>query len=154
MKPVLFLQHLNADGPAYLQTWLQREGRTFEVCNTEAGQAFPQRIDRYSALAVLGGEMGANDPLPSLRDAERLILQAVDADVPVLGHCLGGQLMARALGAKVSLSPKPEVGWHAVRLTPVMRSEEWFGDVHSMTVFQWHHDAFELIALHTSQSAT
>src|SRR5258706_10026380 len=101
MKPVLILQHLSADGPAYLLDWLRRKGRACEVFNTELGQDYPHRIRDYGALAVLGGEMSANDPLPSLRDAERLILGAMDADVPVLGHCLGGQLMARALGARV-----------------------------------------------------
>jgi len=58
MKPVLILQHLNADGPAYLLTWLQRAGVPAVIVNSEAGQAFPERIHDYAALAVLGGEMG------------------------------------------------------------------------------------------------
>lgn len=146
MKPALILQHLDADGPAYLATWLQRERLPYEVFNTQAGQDFPDRIVDYGALAVLGGEMSANDPLPSLRDAERLILQAMDADVPVLGHCLGGQLMARALGAAVVDSPAPEVGWHRVQLLPHADTPRWFGDGDEITVFQWHYDAFELPA--------
>jgi GMP synthase (glutamine-hydrolysing) len=144
MKPVLILQHLHADGPAYLATWLRRQRVPFRVFNTEAGQAFPERVADYSALAVLGGEMSANDPLPSLRDAERLILDAMHADVPVLGHCLGGQLMARALGARIGHSPAPEVGWHAMQVLPRADAALWFGDEASPTVFQWHYDAFEL----------
>ena len=144
MKPVLILQHLNADGPAYLATWLRRERRTFHLFNTEAGQAFPDSIDDYAALAVLGGEMSANDPLPSLRDAERLILDAMRADVPVLGHCLGGQLMARALGAQVADSPAPEIGWHTLQFAAHPESAAWFGQQQQATVFQWHYDAFEL----------
>src|SRR5512144_857326 len=116
MKPVLILQHLGADGPAYLETWLRRHGRPFRVLNAEAGDAFPTHIEGYGALAVLGGEMSANDPLPCLRDGERLILDAMKAGVPVLGHCLGGQLMAKALGAAVRSSPQPEIGWHAIRV--------------------------------------
>lgn len=146
MKPVLVLQHLDADGPAYLATWLRREGLPFAVFNTQAGQDFPRSIGAYGALAVLGGEMGANDPLPSLRDAERLILQAMDADIPVLGHCLGGQLMARALGAAVVDSPAPEIGWHRVQLLPHADASRWFGAVDEISVFQWHYDAFELPA--------
>jgi GMP synthase (glutamine-hydrolysing) len=146
MKPVLILQHLDADGPAYLATWLQREAQPYEVFNTQTGQAFPADIGAYGALAVLGGEMSANDPLPSLRDAERLILQAMDADVPVLGHCLGAQLMARALGAAVVDSPAPEIGWHRVQLLPHADAPRWFGDGDEITVFQWHYDAFELPA--------
>jgi GMP synthase (glutamine-hydrolysing) len=70
MKPVLILQHLSGDGPAYLGTWLQRQGLPFDLRNTEAGQDFPEHMDGHSALAILGGEMSANDPLPSLRRAE------------------------------------------------------------------------------------
>jgi len=146
MKPLLILQHLSADGPAYLETWLRREGRPFELVNTEAGQDFPDSIRGYAGLAVLGGEMSANDPLPSLHDAQRLILEAVDADVPVLGHCLGGQLMARALGAKVVDSPAPEIGWHPVRLADDEEAHRWFGEHDEAIVFQWHYDAFELPA--------
>lgn len=144
MKPVLILQHLDADGPAYLDTWLRREGRSFELFNSQAGQSFPDSMQDYAALAVLGGEMSANDPLPSLRQAERLILQAMHLQRPVIGHCLGGQLMARALGAQVASSPLPEIGWHRVRLRPGEAAQSWFGGQQELVVFQWHYDAFDL----------
>jgi GMP synthase-like glutamine amidotransferase len=146
MKPVLILQNLNQDGPAYLGTWLRRHRVPFDVFNTEAGEAFPVHVGDYGALAVLGGEMGANDPLPSLRQAERLIRDAMDADRPVIGHCLGGQLMARALGARVTPSPAPEIGWHPMRLRAGEGAERWFGATDPLLVFQWHYDAFELPA--------
>jgi len=144
MKPVLILQHLSGDGPAYLGTWLQRQGLPFELRNTEAGQDFPEHMDGHSALAILGGEMSANDPLPSLRRAELLILDAMARGRPVIGHCLGGQLMARALGARIQRSPQPEVGWHAIELFDTPQTRDWFGDAGSATVFQWHEEAFEL----------
>ena len=144
MKPVLILQHLTQDGPAYLQTWLQRAGVSAVVVNSEAGEAFPDSIDGYAALAVLGGEMSANDDLPSLRQAERLILEAMSADRPVVGHCLGGQLMARALGATVAEARAPEIGWHTVQVHPRLASRAWFGDLTEALVFQWHYDAFAL----------
>lgn len=144
MKPVLILQHLDADGPAYLDTWLRREERPFHLFNTQAGQQFPQSMQDYAALAVLGGEMSANDPLPSLRDAERLILEAMALGRPVLGHCLGGQLMARALGAQVMNSPQPEIGWHRMCMLPGPESASWFGEESEPIVFQWHYDAFAL----------
>ena len=146
MKPVLILQHLSFDGPAYLGTWLARENRQFEVFDSERGDVYPERIDAYCALAVLGGEMSANDPLPSLRRAEALILQALDADMPVLGHCLGGQLMARALGACVSTSPAPEIGWQTMRLVDSPGARAWFGDADERVVYHWHSEAFELPA--------
>lgn len=144
MKPVLILQHLSGDGPAYLGTWLRRQGLPIDVRNTEAGQDFPAHMDGHAALAVLGGEMSANDPLPSLRRAELLILDAMARGRPVIGHCLGGQLMARALGARIQRSPQPEVGWHAIRLFDAPQTRDWFGDADSATVFQWHEEAFEL----------
>ena len=88
--------------------------------------------------------MSANDDLPSLRQAEELIREGVHEGVPVIGHCLGGQLMARALGAQVLSSPMPEVGWHTVQLSGVAEQKKWFGDAASATVFQWHDDAFDL----------
>lgn len=144
MKPVLILQHLDSDGPAYLGTWLRREGLPFEVRNSEAGEPYPAHMGGCSALAVLGGEMSANDPLPSLRRAEVLILDAMARGLPVIGHCLGGQLMARALGARVAASPAPEIGWHRIRLQPGEAARSWFGDEAEPTVFQWHEEAFDL----------
>jgi GMP synthase (glutamine-hydrolysing) len=144
MKPVLVLQHLTTDGPAYLAEWLRREGIAFEVYDTQAGQRYPDHIDAYRALAVLGGEMSANDDLPSLRAAERLILQAMARGTPVIGHCLGGQLMARALGASVHSSPAPEIGWQTMNVVESQAASEWFGPLREATVFHWHYEAFAL----------
>lgn len=143
MKPVLVLQHMASDGPGYLATWLQRHGFPFEVRSTPAGQAFPVSMDGYGALAVLGGEMSVHDEMPSLRRAEALIRQSITADLPVIGHCLGGQLMATALGARVGDSPAPEVGWHRAQVHGHAQARAWFGDVDEVTVFHWHFEAFE-----------
>jgi GMP synthase-like glutamine amidotransferase len=144
MKPALILQHLSADGPAYLASWLQRRGIPVDLRNVEAGDRYPDDLAGHSALAVLGGEMSANDPLPSLRQAERLILDAMARGVPVIGHCLGGQLMARALGARVVESPAPEVGWQTLEVLDDPVARDWFGDSGPVPVFQWHYEAFEL----------
>lgn len=108
MKPVLVLQHMATDGPGYLARWLRERDVPFQVLSSAAGQAFPASMRGYGALAVLGGEMSANDDLPSLRRAEQLIRESMESDLPVIGHCLGGQLMARALGARVHESAAPE----------------------------------------------
>lgn len=144
MKPVLVLQHQHADGPSYLATWLADQGIAFEVRNTQAGEAYPDGIAGWSGLAILGGEMSANDDLPSLRQAERLILEAMAENAPVLGHCLGGQLMARALGAAVGRSPQPEVGWQPLRVHDTPAARQWFGEPGSRHVYHWHYDAFAL----------
>lgn len=146
MKPVLVLQHLDGDGPAYLATWLAAQGVAMDLRCSEAGDALPRDLSGHRALAVLGGAMSANDDLPFLRQEERLIRDAVARGAPVIGHCLGGQLMARALGAVVGLSPRPEVGWHGVDWLPA--AADWFGDGVATSaapeVFEWHFEAFGL----------
>jgi len=141
MNRVLILQFMHKDGPAYLGTWLARHGVASEV---RLAGAFPDRLDGYAALAVLGGAMSANDDLAYLRNAESLIRQAVQRDAPVLGHCLGGQLMARTLGARVVASPEPEVGWHSMRCDASAAAHDWFGPAAEHTVFHWHYEAFDL----------
>lgn len=143
-RPVLILQHLGADGPAYLADWLQRAGQPFEVVDSEAGQPFPATLAGYSALAILGGEMSANDPLPGLRQAEALFREALREGVPTLGHCLGGQLMARALGQPVGPSPAPEVGWQPITVADSAAARAWFGAPGEAWVYQWHYEAFAL----------
>lgn len=144
MKPVLILQHQIPENAAYLTTWLERNHVAYQVVNAGAGEEFPASIDPYSALAVMGGGMSANDALLSNRQAEILILQAVLRNIPVIGHCLGGQLMSRALGGTVTASPRPEIGWQpiAYESTPLVR--EWFGDDPTDTVIHWHYEAFSV----------
>lgn len=146
MKPALVLQHLVSDGPSHLATWLARQARPMDRRCTEAGDAYPADLSGHAALAILGGAMSANDPLPSLRQAEALVREAAARGIPVIGHCLGGQLIARALGAPVFTSPRPEVGWHPVTWAPA--AEAWFGpsvrEPVPPLVFQWHFEAFGL----------
>jgi len=144
MKPILILQHMSSDGPGYLQTWLRDRGLDHEVLDSEAGQGFPASMADHGALAVLGGAMSANDDLPALRRAEALILQAMAQGKPVIGHCLGGQLMARALGAKVSASPAPEIGWQPLKVLDTPPARDWFGEAPSHTVMHWHYESFGL----------
>jgi len=146
MIRVRVLQNLTPDGPGYLGRWLSAQGVAYDTFDTEAGQAYPEHITGYDALALLGGEMSANDDLPSLRQAERLILQAMEADVPVIGHCLGGQLMARALGARITRSPEPEIGWQTMTVAKTPPARAWFGEARALTVYHWHQESFALPA--------
>lgn len=142
MLPVLILQHQTPERPAYLVTWLEQHGIPYETRNAGAGEDFPSSIEPYAALAVMGGGMSANDPLLSNRQAEILILQAVIRNRPVIGHCLGGQLMSRALGAAVTASPQPEIGWQPIDYMSNALVTHWFGDDPTPRVMQWHYDAF------------
>ncbi len=146
MTRILILQNLSADGPGHLASWLRAQDIPFDVFDTEAGDAYPGSVAGYSGLALLGGEMSANDDLQSLRHAERLILEAMRADIPVIGHCLGGQLMARALGARVVASPQPEIGWQTLTVADTPTARAWFGEPGERTVYHWHGESFELPA--------
>jgi GMP synthase-like glutamine amidotransferase len=144
MKPVLILQNMRHDGPAYLATWLARQGIAHELVDSSLDQPLPSSISAYAALAVLGGAMSANDPLPFLRGAEQLILQAMDQGRPVIGHCLGGQLMAKALGAQVAASPAPEIGWQPLQVMDTPEARAWFGAQTRHLVMHWHYESFGL----------
>ena len=144
MKPVLILQHQLPENAAYLTTWLERNRILYQVVNAGAGEEFPASIEPYSALAVMGGGMSANDPLPSNRQAEILILQAMYRDIPVVGHCLGGQLMARALGGVVTASPQPEIGWQPIEYEDNKLVQEWFGTDPTNSVIHWHYESFSI----------
>jgi len=142
VAPVLILQHQTPERPAYLATWLEQHNIAYETRCAGTGEEFPATIEPYSALAVMGGGMSANDPLLSNRQAEILILQAVRLDRPVIGHCLGGQLMSRALGGTVGASPQPEIGWQPIEYEDHPLVAHWFGSNPTPTVIQWHYDAF------------
>lgn len=146
MKPVLILEHQIPERAAYLITWLDNHGIDYEIRNAGAGDEFPASIEPYAALAVMGGGMSANDPLLSNRQAEILILQAVRLDRPVIGHCLGGQLMTRALGGTITASPQPEIGWQSINYTNDPLVDHWFGYYPTPTVIQWHYEAFSIPA--------
>lgn len=144
MKPVLILQHQVPENAAYLATWLDQRNIPYVICNAGAGDEFDSSIDPYSALAVMGGGMSANDALMSNRQAEILILQAVLRNIPVIGHCLGGQLMSRALGGTITASPKPEIGWQPISYESSPLVQQWFGSDPTPTVIHWHYDAFSV----------
>lgn len=141
-KPILVIRHADFAGPAYCGSYLTETGRDWVLCAIDRGDAVPRDPRAYAGLIVMGGPMGANDPLPWLRDELRLIGRAVEEGVPVLGHCLGGQLLAKALGGEVSRMPQPEIGWHPIRATTPEVAQEWLDGAETCRVLQWHEDRF------------
>jgi GMP synthase (glutamine-hydrolysing) len=125
---VLVLQHLPDDGPGYLGQWLDAESISWHVFCADAGEAYPASVSAYQGMAVLGGEWSANDERPSLRHAEALMREADALGVPIIGHCLGGQLMARAFGGTVERAAQPEIGWMPLQTTGSAAARYWFGE--------------------------
>ena len=129
-------------------------GQVFQGCglapayvHTFAGEEVPRHMDEAAGLVVLGGPMGVyeHDRYPFLDAATRLIDQALKEDKPVLGICLGSQLLASALGARVARGPQKEIGWYPIELKPAAREDLLMGELEpSFMGCHWHGDIFDL----------
>lgn len=142
MKPVAVMRHVESEGPGYFATFLERRGIPWQLFAIDRGDALPVSANDHAGLVFMGGPMSVNDDLPWIRHALHLIRQAVVEGVPVLGHCLGGQLMAKALGSEITRNAVPEIGWGPVELAQVSTAREWFGDVDAFEAFHWHGETF------------
>jgi len=146
MKPIAIIQHVGLDGPEYFLDYLNRHAIPAHIFRVYAGDALPGDASAYAGIASFGGPMSVHDVaehdwiLPEVD----FLRAAVAADVPVIGHCLGGQLLALALGASVHKAEIPEIGWIELEADSACVAGEWFGDRHALRVFQWHSDTFAL----------
>jgi len=144
MKPVIIFRHSGIEGPGYLATFLEEYGIPIELVKIDEGDPVPESIEHYSGLALMGGPMSVNDDLAWIPPLLSLIGEAVQLDIPVLGHCLGGQLMSKALGATVGQNPVKEIGWGEVAVSDAAEARHWFGGQARFQVFHWHGETFDL----------
>ena len=145
MKPVGIFRYARTEGPGHFATFLADHGREFTVIRLDEGEPVPESCDAFAGLGFMGGPMSANDELAWTQPVLRLMHEAARKRVPVIGHCLGGQMLARALGGKVSRNPVKEIGWVPVEVEDTTLADRWFGDeLDGFTTFQWHEDTFEI----------
>lgn len=144
MKPVAIFRHARIEGPGYLGTFLTDQGVPWQLIRIDAGDALPQNMQAYSGMVLMGGPMSVNDALPWISPLLGLIRDADQRDIPLLGHCLGGQLISKAFGAEVSRNPVKEIGWGEVQVIQVAESADWFGSATGFEVFHWHGETFAL----------
>jgi len=144
MKPVAIFRHYPSEGPGYFATYLESQRIAWKLVEIDAGAAVPESVDEFSGLAFMGGPMSVNDALPWIPRVLQLIRAALAAEVPVLGHCLGGQLMAKALGGAVGLSPQKEIGWGRVDVADNEPARAWFGGTRGFLAFHWHGETFSI----------
>ena len=144
MKPVGIFRTARTEGPGYFATYLERRSIPWKLVALDEGKPVPRDPRSYSGLAVMGGPMSANDDLPWIEPLLELLRNAVRRDVPVIGHCLGGQLMSRAFGGAVRVNAVREIGWGEVRVADNGVAREWLGALQSFETFQWHGETFSI----------
>ena len=145
VKPVAIFRHAATEGPGYFGTYLTRHNVAWRIVRIDEGEAVPQDPREFSGLVFMGGPMSVNDDLPWIAPALRLIRAAADEGIPVLGHCLGGQLMAKALGGEVTRNPVKEIGWGRVDVASSRAAAAWFGNgLASFDAFHWHGETFSI----------
>jgi len=145
MKPVAIFRHSPGEGPGYFATFLDAHGIPWQLICIDAGVSPPPTFAEYSGLCFMGGPMSVNDDLPWLLPVFELIRGAVAANVPVIGHCLGGQLISKALGGAVTQNPVKELGWGEVAATGPA-AQEWLGNAEKFEAFHWHGETFSIPA--------
>lgn len=155
---MLVLQHEQCEGLGTIAESLAAESVTPTYVRAYAGDPVPAGPGDAAGLIAMGGPMGVYDHsrLPYLAAEMRLIEAALAAERPVLGVCLGSQLLAQVLGAEVRPSGVKEIGWYPVDLTPAAASDPlWQGHPGRFVAFHWHGDAFPLPpgAVHLISSA-
>lgn len=146
MSTVYVLQHIRWEPAGAIEAALAAAGVAVHYVRSGDGEAVPETLDEAAGLVVMGGPMGVyeQDRYPYLRRELRLIERTLAEGKPILGVCLGSQLLAAALGAPVRPGARKEVGWHPVTLTEEGRTDPLLAGVPpSFTPLHWHGDVFD-----------
>ena len=141
---IAIFRHAGTEGPGYLAKFLDERQIPWQLIAIDAGDALPPSASAYSGLVFMGGPMSVNDALPWITPVLALIRDAVAKDIPLLGHCLGGQLISKALGGAVSRNPVKEIGWGEVQVSDNDIARRWFDDIRNFPAFHWHGETFSL----------
>ena len=134
------LQHVDFEGPAEIENWCLQTGNEYRVCRLFLGEALP-KAEETDFLVILGGPMSVLDDLPWLEEERQLIRTFISQGKPVFGVCLGGQQIAKALGADIFQGEYREAGWLQIRTI----KSEFLGELpEELVVFHWHGEQFGL----------
>ena len=157
MGPILILQHHPVETPGVFAEVLAERGLAAQTIRPDLGHSFPSDPGAFAGVIAMGGPMGVyeEERYPWLREEDRLIRAAIARDQPMLGICLGSQLIAKAAGVRVAPGPEKEIGWYPLRLTDDGRKDPLFvGFPESFEGFEWHGDVFDLPAGAVSLAAS
>ncbi len=145
---VHYLMHVPFEGLGSMESWFVARGHTLSRTRLFAGESLPS-MEALDWLIVMGGPMGVDDEhrFPWLGREKAFIEQTLQRDIPVLGICLGAQLLAHVLGAAVTRNREREIGWFPTRLTEQGRDLPVLAGLPGeFTAFHWHGDRFDIPA--------
>ena len=144
MKPVAIFRHSATEGPAYFATVLDERRIPWKLIKYDDSEPGPGDPQAYSGLCFMGGPRSVNDDLPWISDVLELIRAAVRSGTPMIGHCLGGQLMAKGLGVSVSRNPVKEIGRGTATAVEGDAAQRWLGGLREFLAFHWHGETFTI----------
>jgi len=145
MKPVRIFRHVACEGPGYLGVYLERNNIPYDIVCIDEGVTVPKDLDSVSGLVFMGGSMNVTDPLQWIAEEKELIKNAIENNIPVMGICLGAQLMSAALGGIITHDPNMEIGWHKVKPDINTKDNEWLKNFPDEFIpFHWHADTFTI----------
>lgn len=146
-KQILVIQHTPEETPGIVSQMMADRNLSVKTFHPWKDGILPQDLSPFDALLVMGGPMGVYESgrFPYLNREQEIIQTMIEANKPVAGVCLGSQLIASVLGAKVAPSPRMEIGWYRVELSQQALTSPFFKEVPSdFMAFHWHGDQFEL----------
>jgi len=142
----LIIKHVDIEGPGLIEYFLNQKRIPYQVLCLDSGARLP-KLEGFTHVVILGGPMNVyeEDHYPFLREEDLFIKEAIQRGKFVLGICLGAQLIAKALGAKVFKASLKEIGWYDILLTMIGSKDPLFSNLpKTFPVFQWHGDTFEI----------
>lgn len=155
---ILIIKHVSIEGPGTLGDFLQSTSHKIKIVELERNQILPS-VEKCDAIISMGGPMNVyeTEKYPFLLEEENLLKDALKKQIPILGICLGAQLLAKVSGAGVKKAAQKEIGWYKVNLTQEAKADPLFEGIDTpLEIFQWHEDTFDIpkdgILLGTSET--
>ncbi len=147
MNPILIFEHIESSGPGLFKEFLKARSIPYKILRPNLGDGIPGYADisSYSGFCFCGGTESVINPTDWMVAEIKLIQVARENDIPVIGHCLGGQLISKALGGEVMRHHREEFGWSRLHLENNEISRQWLnGSPTELFAMQWHSDTFTL----------
>ena len=148
-KEIVIIKHVDIEGPGSIDDFFRNTARCLRTIELGRQETFPRALDDTEGIIVLGGPMNVyeEEKYPFLKEEDAFLKKVLDEEIPVLGICLGAQLLAKARGSRVSKAKTEEVGWSEIRLTAQAQHDPLFRGLPSLfDVFEWHEDTFDIPA--------